>query len=402
MTTDEAIAFEHEHCAHNYHPLPVVISHGEGAWVTDVEGRRYLDMLSAYSAINFGHRHPALVGAAEEQLGRITLTSRAFHNDQLGRFCDDLARMSRHDAVLPMNTGAEAVETALKVARKWGYERKGVPGGKAEIIVCGGNFHGRTITIVSFSDDPSARDGFGPYTPGFVMVPHGDIDALAAAITEHTVGFLVEPIQGEAGIILPPTGFLAAARALCAENNVLFIADEIQSGLGRAGATFACDLVDVQPDIRILGKALGGGIIPVSAITADWEVLDVIQPGNHGSTFGGNPLGAAIGTAVIELLSTGALQERSKRLGEHVLETLRGAELPGVKEVRGSGLWWAIELDGTTRTGREISLALLARGILAKDTHTWTIRFAPPLVIEEADLDHALATIIEVVSAPAH
>ena len=268
MDTNQAIAFEHEHCAHNYHPLPVVIHEGEGAWVTDVEGRRYLDMLSAYSAINFGHRHPALIAAAEAQLQRITLTSRAFHNDQLGRFCADLARLARHDAVLPMNTGAEAVETAIKLSRKWGYEIKGVPDGQAEIIVCDGNFHGRTTTIISFSDDPVARDHYGPYTPGFISVPYGDITALEAAITERTVAFIVEPIQGEAGVVVPPTGFLQAARALCSEFNVLFVADEVQAGLGRAGATFACDLVDVQPDIRILGKALGGGIIPVSAVTA--------------------------------------------------------------------------------------------------------------------------------------
>jgi len=400
VNTDQAIAFEHEHCAHNYHPLPVVIADGEGAWVTDVEGRRYLDMLSAYSAINFGHRHPALVAAAQEQLGRITLTSRAFHNDQLGRFCADLARLSRHDAVLPMNSGAEAVETALKLSRKWGYQKKGVAAEHAEIIVCGGNFHGRTISIVSFSDDPDARDDYGPYTPGFVAVPYGDIDALAAAITDNTVAFLVEPIQGEAGVVLPPSGFLQAARALCAERNVLFVADEIQAGMGRAGATFACDLVDVQPDVRILGKALGGGILPVSAVTADWDVMGVIKPGEHGSTFGGNPLAAAVGIAVVELLETGELQERSRRLGEHVLSTLRAAGLPGVKEVRGSGLWWAIELDGTGRTGREVSLELLARGILAKDTHTYTIRFAPPLVVTEPDLQHALDTIIDVISTP--
>ena len=398
MSTDEAIAFEHEHCAHNYHPLPVVIREGEGAWVTDVEGRRYLDMLSAYSAINFGHGHPALVAAAEAQLHKITLTSRAFHNDQLGEFCAGLARLARHDAVLPMNSGAEAVETALKVARKWGYEKKGVPADQAEIIVCAGNFHGRTTTIISFSDDPEAHDHYGPYTPGFVTVPYGDIDALTAAITDNTVAFLVEPIQGEAGVVLPPTGFLQAARALCSERGVLFVADEVQAGLGRAGATFACDLDDVQPDVRILGKALGGGIIPVSAITADWDVLDVIKPGQHGSTFGGNPLAAAVGIAVVALLETGEVQERSKRLGEHVLATLRNAALPGVKEIRGSGLWWAVELDGTGRTGREVSLELLGRGILAKDTHTWTIRFAPPLVVSEADLDRALATIIDVLS----
>ncbi len=398
MRTDEAIAFEHEHCAHNYHPLPVVIREGEGAWVTDIEGRRYLDMLSAYSAINFGHGHPDLVRAAQEQLGRITLTSRAFHNDQLGRFCADLAALARHDAVLPMNSGAEAVETALKVSRKWGYERKGVPTDQAEIIVCAGNFHGRTTTIISFSDDPEAHDHYGPYTPGFVTIPYGDLGALEAAITERTVAFLVEPIQGEAGVVLPPSGFLAAARELCRERGVLFVADEIQAGLGRAGATFACDLVDVQPDIRILGKALGGGIIPVSAITADWDVLGVIQPGQHGSTFGGNPLAAAVGIEVVRLLQEGEIQERSRRLGEHAIATLRAAGLPGVKEIRGSGLWWAVELDGTGRTGREVSLELLARGILAKDTHTWTIRFAPPLVISEADLDRALATIVDVLS----
>jgi ornithine--oxo-acid transaminase len=401
VRTDEAIAFEHEHCAHNYHPLPVVIREGDGAWVTDIEGRRYLDMLSAYSAINFGHGHPDLVRAAQDQLGRVTLTSRAFHNDQLGRFCADLAALARHDAVLPMNSGAEAVETALKVSRKWGYERKGVPAEQAEIIVCAGNFHGRTTTIISFSDDPEAHDNYGPYTPGFVTVPYGDLAALEVAITERTVAFLVEPIQGEAGVVLPPSGFLASARELCRERGVLFIADEIQAGLGRAGATFACDLVDVQPDIRILGKALGGGIIPVSAITADWDVLGVIQPGQHGSTFGGNPLAAAVGIEVVRLLQTGEIQERSRRLGEHALATLRGAGLPGIKEIRGSGLWWAIELDGTGRTGREVSLELLARGILAKDTHTWTIRFAPPLVISDADLDQALATIINVLGESA-
>ena len=396
--TDDAIAFEHEHCAHNYHPLPVVIREAEGAWVTDIEGRRYLDMLSAYSAINFGHGHPALIAAAERQLHRVTLTSRAFHNDQLGKFCADLARLSRHDAVLPMNSGAEGVETALKVARKWGYQKKGVAHDRAQIIVCEGNFHGRTTTIVSFSDDPVARDDYGPYTPGFVAVPYGDVDALAAAITDDTVAFLVEPIQGEAGVVLPPTGYLEAVRELCTARNVLMIADEIQAGMGRAGATFACDLVGVQPDIRILGKALGGGILPVSAVTADWDVLGVIRPGEHGSTFGGNPMAAAVGIAVVALLETGEMQERSLRLGQHVLATLRGANLPGVKEIRGSGLWWAVELDGTGRTGREVSLELLARGILAKDTHTWTIRFAPPLVVSEEDLDAALQTIIAVLA----
>jgi len=394
--TEDAIEFEHEHCAHNYHPLPVVICEGHGAWVTDVEGRRYLDMLSAYSALNFGHGHPELVAAVQEQLSRLSLTSRAFHNDQLGRFCADVARLARHDAVLPMNSGAEAVETAIKVARKWGYQRKGVPHDRARIVVCAGNFHGRTTTIVSFSDDPVARADYGPYTPGFVTVPYGDVEALTAAIDQDTVAFLVEPIQGEAGVILPPAGYLEAARELCTERGVLFIADEIQSGLGRAGATFACDLVGVQPDVRVLGKALGGGILPVSAVTADWDVLGVVRPGEHGSTFGGNPLAAAVGIAVVRMMETGELQERSRRLGEHVLRELRSRSMPGVKEVRGSGLWWAVELDGTGRTGREVSLELLARGILAKDTHTWTIRFAPPLIVDEQDLDDALETIAEV------
>ncbi len=399
MDTEQFIAFEEEHCAHNYHPLPVVISSGQDVWVTDVEGRRYVDMLSAYSALNFGHRHPALLAALSAQLDRVTLTSRAFHNDQLGRFCADLAALARHDAVLPMNSGAEGVETALKVARKWGYQVKGVSEGNAEIIVCAGNFHGRTTTIVSFSDDPDARNDYGPFTPGFVTVPYGDAEAFAAAITPNTVAVLVEPIQGEAGVVIPPTGYLQEVRALCSANNVLMIADEIQAGLGRAGATFACDLVNVQPDIRILGKALGGGILPVSAITANWDVLGVIKPGEHGSTFGGNPLAAAVGIAVIELLNTGELQARSLSLGEHVLATLRNAGMPGVKEVRGSGLWWALELDGTGPTGRDISMTLLERGILAKDTHTWTIRFAPPLTISEQELDAALATIIDVVKA---
>jgi ornithine--oxo-acid transaminase len=278
---------------------------------------------------------------------------------------------------------------------------KGVAADAARIVVADGNFHGRTTTIVGFSDDPQARDGFGPFTPGFDSVPYGDAAAIEAAITPDTAAVLIEPIQGEGGVIIPPDGYLRAVREICDRHRVLFIADEIQAGMGRAGATFACDLVGVQPDVRILGKALGGGILPVSAVTADWSVLGVIRPGEHGSTFGGNPLAAAVGIRVCELMETGVLQERSKRLGEHVLRTLRGADLPGIKEIRGSGLWWAVELDGTGRTGREVSLELLARGILAKDTHTWTIRFAPPLVVDEADLDVALATIVEVLSEDA-
>ncbi|HET8970323.1 MAG TPA: ornithine--oxo-acid transaminase [Candidatus Nanopelagicales bacterium] len=397
IATAAAIAAEEKHCAHNYHPLPVVIERGEGAWVTDIDGRRYLDMLSAYSALNFGHRHPTLVRAMTDQLDRLTLTSRAFHNDRLGDFCRELAALCRQDAVLPMNSGAEGVETALKISRKWGYERKAVPTGQAEIIVCAGNFHGRTTTIVSFSDDAEARGGFGPFTPGFITVPYGDLEALRGAITERTVAFLVEPVQGEAGVIVPPEGYLTAARELCREQGVLFVADEIQSGLGRTGTTFACDFDGVEPDVRILGKALGGGLLPLSAVVADWEVMSVIHPGEHGSTFGGNPLAVAVGSAVVGLLATGELQARSAELGERVLARLRSAELPGVREVRGRGLWWAIELVPGGSTGREVSEALLARGILAKDTHTWTIRFAPPLVIEPEDLDTAVDTIIDVV-----
>jgi len=397
VTSAELIRAEGEHTAHNYHPLPVVLTEGAGAWVIDVEGNRYLDLLSAYSALNFGHRHPALIDAAKAQLDRITLTSRAFHNDQLAAFCAGLAELAGKDAILPMNSGAEAVETAIKVARKWGHERKGVPDGQAEIIVCAGNFHGRTTTIVSFSDDPDARNGFGPYTPGFVTVPYGDAAALRAAITDRTAAFLMEPVQGEAGVIIPPDGYLAQAQAICRDANVLLVCDEIQSGLGRTGTTFASDHEQVMPDIRIMGKALGGGIIPLSAIAADWPVLGVIRPGEHGSTFGGNPLAAAIGSAVLDLLRPGNLQDRSAKLGAEVLTRLQAADLPDVREIRGRGLWWAIEFADDARTGRSVCEDLMRRGILAKDTHTTTVRFAPPLTIDEDDLWHAVDTIINVV-----
>jgi ornithine--oxo-acid transaminase len=392
-TTSAMITAESEHCAHNYHPLPVVLAEGLGSFVTDVEGARYLDMLAAYSALNFGHRHPMLIAAAKAQLDRITLTSRAFHNDQLGAFCTGLAAMVGKDAILPMNSGAEAVETAIKVARKWGYHKKGAQPGRAEIIVCSGNFHGRTTTIISFSDDPQARDDFGPYTPGFVTVPYGDLEALEAAINENTVGFLVEPIQGEAGVIVPADGYLRGARELCTRHNVLLIADEIQSGLGRAGTTLAIDFEDVTADIIIMGKALGGGILALSAIAADWDVLDVIQPGEHGSTFGGNPVAAAVGLGVIDLLTPGDLQARSMSLGTAAAQRLRDADLPDVVDVRGRGMWWAIEMAPGAASGREISERLLAKGVLAKDTHVTTIRFAPPLTIDEGDLDEALSKI---------
>lgn len=386
----QAIALEDEHAAHNYHPLPVVIAEGLGAWVTDIDGRRYLDCLAAYSAVNFGHSHPALLDAARAQLERITLTSRAFHNDQLGPFVTELASLAGKDMVLPMNTGAEAVESAIKVARAWGYRVKHVADDRANVIVMAGNFHGRTTTIVSFSDDPDAREGFGPYTPGFRSVPYGDAAAVAAAIDADTVAVLVEPIQGEAGIVVPPPEFLPALRALCDERRVLLIADEIQSGLGRTGSTFACDLVGVVPDLYLLGKALGGGIVPVSAVVGDRDVLGVLRPGEHGSTFGGNPLAAAVGRAVVALLATGEPQERAQLLGRRLRAGLERLVGHGVVRVRGAGLWAGIDVDPALATGREVCELLMERGVLAKDTHGATIRLAPPIVIEPADLDWAV------------
>ena len=387
-----------QHTAHNYHPLPVVVAAGAGAWVTDVEGRRYLDCLAGYSALNFGHSNPQIVAAARAQLDRLTLTSRAFHHDQMAAFVTSLAELAGKDMVLPMNSGAEAVETALKVARKWGYEVKGVPDEKAEIIVADGNFHGRTITIVSFSDDPDARDGFGPYTPGFVRVPYGDADAVRRAITPRTVAVLLEPIQGESGVIIPPDGYLSEVRAATAEAGVLFIADEIQSGLGRTGRTFACDHEQVVPDVYVLGKALGGGIVPLSAVVADESVLGVLHPGQHGSTFGGNPMACAVGTAVVDLLATGQPQRDAARLGAVLAEELGAVLGRGVDAVRVRGLWAGIDIDPDVGTGRDVCEQLLERGVLAKDTHGSTIRFAPPLVISEADLRRAVAELADVVS----
>ncbi len=383
-----AIARAEAHAAHNYNPLPVVLARGEGAWVWDADGRRYLDMLAGYSALNFGHRHPRLVAAAEAQLGRLTLTSRAFHNDLLGDFAEELTALCGMDTMLPMNTGAEAVETALKMARKWGYERKGVPDGLAKILVMGGNFHGRTTTIVGFSDDPSARDGFGPFTPGFVRVPYGDAESLAAAIDEDTVAVLLEPIQGEGGVVIPPDGYLRAVRALCTEHNVLMLADEIQSGLGRTGATFACDHEAVVPDAYILGKALGGGILPVSAVVARREVMGVFGPGQHGSTFGGNPLACAVGIEVVRMLRTGEFQARARDLGAVLAARLASLPASRVSAFRVRGLWAGIDVVG--RTGRDVCEGLMRRGVLAKDTHGSTIRLAPPLVVERADLEWAL------------
>jgi ornithine--oxo-acid transaminase len=398
-TTPEHLELVERVSAHNYHPLPVVVAEAEGVWVTDVEGRRYLDMLAAYSALNFGHRHPALIAAAKEQLERLTLTSRAFHNDQMGPFLGALAELCGKDMALPMNTGAESVETALKTARKWGYEVKGVARDRAKVIVCDGNFHGRTITIVSFSTDEDSRRGFGPFTPGFEVVPYGDPDALEAAIDDDTVAFLVEPIQGEAGVVVPPDGYLRRARELCSDRGVLLIADEIQSGLGRTGTTFACEHEDVVPDVYVLGKALGGGIVPVSAVVADRDVLGVFEPGQHGSTFGGNPVASAIGRKVVEMLSTGELQERSAKLGEYLLQEIRGAELGTVAEVRGRGLWIGIDLAEGAGTARAACETLLGEGVLAKDTHETTIRLAPPLVIEREEIDWALERVIPVVES---
>ena len=391
-----AIALEDEHLAHNYHPLEVVVATGEGAWVTDVTGKRYLDCLAAYSAVNFGHGHPALVAAAKEQLDRITLTSRAFHNDRLGPFAAALAALARKDMVLPMNTGAEAVESAVKLARAWGYRVKGVPQGMAKVIVMEGNFHGRTTTIVGFSTDEQARADFGPFTPGFVSVPFGDAAALEAAIDENTVAVLLEPIQGEAGIVVPPAGYLPEVREITRRRNVLMIADEIQSGLGRTGSTFACDLAGVVPDLYLLGKALGGGIIPVSAVVGDRDVIGVLRPGEHGSTFGGNPLAAAVGLAVVELLATGQMQRRAAELGERLRGALEELIGHGVTAVRGVGLWAGVDIDPALGTGREVCEQLMERGVLAKDTHGSTIRFAPPIVVSAEDLDWAVAQLVEV------
>jgi ornithine--oxo-acid transaminase len=382
------------HGAHNYHPLPVVIAEAEGAWVTDVGGRRYLDLLAAYSAINFGHRHPRLMAAAQRQLERVTLVSRAFEHDQFGPFCAELAELAGMQMVLPMNTGAEAVETAIKTARKWGYEVKGVPDGEAVIVAFGGNFHGRTTTIISFSTDDDARGSFGPYTPGFTVVPYGDLDALAAAVDDRVVGVLVEPIQGEAGVLVPPPGFLAGVREICSARGALMIADEIQSGLGRTGTTFACEHEDVVPDMYLLGKALGGGIVPVSAVVSSAEILGVFRAGQHGSTFGGNPLACAIAREVIAMLKTGEFQERSAKLGAHMHDRLAALPESAVREVRGRGLWAGVEF--ATLPGRDACEQLAERGVLAKDTHGSTIRLAPPLMIDEADLDWALDCVADI------
>jgi ornithine--oxo-acid transaminase len=390
MDSKTYIELEETYSAHNYHPLDVVIERGEGVWVYDVDGRKYLDCLSAYSAVNQGHCHPKIRQAAIEQMGRVTLTSRAFRNDQMGPFLQELCQLSGYEMALPMNSGAEAVETAVKAARKWGYEIKGVPDGLAEIIVCRGNFHGRTTTTVGLSTEESYKRHFGPFTPGFVTVPYGDTAALEAAITPNTVGFLVEPIQGEGGVVMPPEGYLAEAANICAHHNVLFIADEIQTGLGRTGALFASQHEGVRPDITIIGKALSGGFYPVSAVLTDLDVLGLFQPGDHGSTFGGNPLASAIGRAALTVIVEENLVERSRELGAYFKGRLARIESDVIKEVRGKGLFIGVEL---TVAARPFAEALRERGILCKETHQTVLRFAPPLVITKEEIDWAMTHI---------
>lgn len=397
-STERFLDEAHRYSADNYKPLPVVLERGEGVWVHDVEGRKYLDMLAAYSALNQGHRHPRILEAAREQMDRLTLTSRAFHNDRMGPFLRRLCEVTGFEKALPMNTGAEAVETAIKMVRKWGYQVKGVPEGEAEIIVCSNNFHGRTTTIVGFSSEAQYRDGFGPFTPGFVEVPYGDARAFEQALTDHTVGFLVEPIQGEGGVVVPPDGYLGCTRDLCRERGVAFMADEIQTGLGRTGRMFCCDWEDVRPDVLIVGKALGGGVYPVSAALADAEYMDVFHPGDHGSTFGGNPLGAAVGHAALDVIVDEGLVERSDELGAWFMDQLRAIDSPHVKEVRGRGLMIGVEIDEASGPARPFCEALQERGILAKETHHQVIRFAPPLVISRDDLAWALDHVRAVLS----
>ena len=386
-STAEMIDLEDRWGAHNYHPLPVVVTRAEGPWVYDAEGKRYLDCLSAYSAVNQGHCHPRILRALRSQAERVTLTSRAYRNDQLPHFCREVAELCGMEAVLPMNSGAEAVETAIKAARRWGYMRKGVPPGRAEIVVCENNFHGRTTTIVGFSSDPGSREGFGPFTPGFRTVPFGDGAALAEAITPHTCAFVFEPIQCEAGVLIPPDGYLAEAAAICRDRNVLLIADEIQTGLGRTGKMFACEHEGVQPDVYVLGKALSGGFYPVSAVVSRREVLGVFDPGSHGSTFGGNPLGCAVAREALQVIVEEGLVARSAALGEWFLRQLRAISHPEITAVRGRGLLAGIELRGPARPFCE---RLQVLGMLCKETHDRVIRIAPPLVVERVDLEWGL------------
>ena len=390
---------EWQHAAHNYKPLPVTLSHGEGSWVWDTRGHRYLDMLAGYSALNFGHRHPALVAAAHAQLDKLTLTARAFSNDTLGPFAAELAALCGKEAVVPMNTGAEAVETAIKVARRWGYERKGIAQNSATIIVFDHNFHGRTTTIIGFSSDSDSKDGFGPFTPGFRRVRYGDLDAVAAAIDDTVAAVLVEPVQGEAGVVIPPDGFLTGLRELCRTYNILMIADEVQSGFGRTGTMFACDHEGVVPDMYILGKALGGGIMPLSAVVADWDIMSVLTPGSHGSTFGGNPLACAVGLAVIDLVRDGSLFARAASLEATLRDGLRPLMGFGIDAMRVRGLWAGIDLAEEIGTGRRMAEELITRGVLSKDTHGQTLRLSPPLTVTVDELSWGLERIAESLAA---
>ncbi|WP_433744026.1 ornithine--oxo-acid transaminase [Falsibacillus pallidus] len=395
IKTNEIIEQTERFGAPNYHPLPIVISEAEGVWVKDPEGNKYMDMLSAYSAVNQGHRHPKIIQALKDQADRVTLTSRAFHNDQLGPWYEKICELTNKEMALPMNTGAEAVETAIKAARRWAYDIKGVPDGQAEIIACVGNFHGRTMTAVSLSSEEEYKRGFGPMLPGIKLIPYGDLDALKEAITPNTAAFLIEPIQGEAGIVLPEEGFLKAAHEYCKENKVLFIADEIQAGLARSGKMFACEWEDVDPDMYILGKALGGGVFPISCVVANKEILNVFNPGSHGSTFGGNPMACAVSVAALDVLIDEKLAERSLELGEYFMDKLKEIENPMIKEVRGRGLFIGVELKEPARKYCE---SLKEQGLLCKETHDTVIRFAPPLVISKEELDWAIERIKNVLS----
>lgn len=393
VNTNNLIEQTEKYGAPNYHPLPIVISRAEGVWVEDPEGNKYMDMLSAYSAVNQGHRHPKIIQALKDQADKVTLTSRAFHNDQLGPWYEKICKLTNKEMALPMNTGAEAVETAFKAARRWSNDVKGVAENQAEIIACAGNFHGRTMTAVSLSSEAEYRRGFGPMLPGIKLIPYGDLEALKAAITPNTAAFLIEPIQGEAGIVIPPAGFIKAAFELCKENNVLFIADEIQAGLARTGKMFACEWEEIEPDMYILGKALGGGVFPISCVVANEEILGVFNPGSHGSTFGGNPMACAVSIAALDVLVDEKLAERSLEMGEYFISKLKEIKNPMVKEVRGRGLFIGVQLNEPARKYCE---ELMGHGLLCKETHDTVIRFAPPLVITKEELDWAIERINKV------
>jgi ornithine--oxo-acid transaminase len=393
VTSDKLILLAEKFSAKNYHPLPVVLSRGKGVWVYDVEGKRYMDMLSSYSALNQGHRHPAIIRALKKQLNRLTLTSRAFHNDQFGPFCQYLCELTGQEQVLLMNTGAEAVETAIKAARKWGYEKKSVSKDQAEIIVCENNFHGRTTTIISFSSDQLYKDGFGPLASGFKIIPYDNIQALEQTITPNTVGFMVEPIQGEAGILIPEAGYLAKAKEICQANNILLMLDEIQTGLGRTGKMFCYEYENIKPDILIVGKALGGGFIPVSGMLSSAEIMSVFRPGTHGSTFGGNPLACAIGKAALEVIVKEKLPHKAFKNGAYFMKKLNALKSPHIKEIRGKGLLIGVEVKESSGTARPFCEKLMAQGILAKETHQQVIRFAPPLIISKQEIDWAMTRI---------